>query len=129
MTDDFGFILEFLLIRNTSGAMVSQLQQPIHLLSSTCTNRLGCTLGSLAFSNSPFLPSAVTLALYSSQNFLSYSFQKSGSPSSNSLVYLPQSSSGMSPGFCPGGTPQSGVRLEFWVLLFVGMLSIFFPSW
>jgi len=91
ITDDLGFDLVFLFISKTFGAKISQLQQPIHKLLSTSTKRFGCFSGSSAFANSPFLPSGRTLALYSSQNFASYSFQKSGSPSSNSRVYLPQS--------------------------------------
>ena len=71
ITDDFGFILEFLLIEKTFGAMVSQLQQPMHKLSSTSTNRFGWSFGSLAFSNSPFLPSGVIRALYSFQKLFS----------------------------------------------------------
>ncbi len=50
ITDDFGFVLAFLSIEKTSGAMVSQLQQPIHKLSSTNVNRFGCVLGSFVFS-------------------------------------------------------------------------------
>src|SRR3990167_10045403 len=103
MTDDFGFDFEFLFIAKTSGAIISQLQHPMHKLLSTSTNRLGCSLGSFAFSYSPFLPSERTRALYYSQNLFSYSLQKVGSTSSNSRVYLLQSSSGI---FSSAGAPR-----------------------
>ena len=100
ITDDFGFDLVCLFISKTSGAIVSQLQQPMHKLLSTSTKIFGCSFGSFALSNSPFLPSGRILALYSFQKLSSYFFQKSGSFSSNSRVYLPQSSSGI---FCSSG--------------------------
>ena len=71
--------------------------------------------GSLALSNSPFFPSGLTRALYSSQKFFSYSFQKLGSPSSNSLVYLLQSCSGI---FWSFGAPHC----DFFLKLFLGFV-------
>ena len=57
-----------------------------------------------------------------------------GSPSSNSRVNLPQSSSGMSPGVCPGGAPHCGFLLksfshfvlEFGIVVFFSFFIVFF---